>query len=276
MLTLKAPAKINWFLHVRGKRKDGYHNIESLLQRISLYDVLTFEGSTTIEVMTEADIPPYENLVYKAAVALKEDSGYRHGAKITLTKNIPLAAGLGGGSSDAAATLVGLNRLWNTDVPDKELSKIAASIGSDIPFFLNGTAAFVEGRGEIINSIEIKRTATLLLLKPPFGVPAGWAYNNVLEPSVTSSDLKTFVKLLDYEDYGPLYSCAGNDLEVPVSQRYPEIREMKEALYRNGAEFCAMSGSGPTVFGVFNNAKKAKAAQATIRADWSAIAETLI
>jgi 4-diphosphocytidyl-2-C-methyl-D-erythritol kinase len=276
MLTLKAPAKINWFLHVLGKREDGYHEIESLLQRISLYDILTFEHSETIEVVTEANIPLADNLVFKAATALREDSGYQHGARITLDKNIPLAAGLGGGSSDAAAALAGLNKMWGTDFSNEELSEMAASIGSDIPFFLNGATAIIEGRGERVIPVEVKKTSTLLLLKPPFGVPAGWAYSNVVEPTGKSTDIKSFIELIDYGDYKFLGDYGRNDLEDPVSRRHPEIMEMKEALYNAGAEFCVMSGSGPTVFGVFGDRGKAESVRASIEADWSAIAETLI
>ena len=136
MFTLKTPAKINWFLSVLGKREDGYHEILSLMQSISLYDHLTFEHSDRVEVITDADIPLEENLVYKAAVLLKEKLSVNKGAVITLRKEIPVSAGLGGGSSDAACALSGLNRLWELGLKDEELIKFGGMLGSDIPFFL--------------------------------------------------------------------------------------------------------------------------------------------
>src|SRR3972149_9420312 len=144
MLTLKAPAKINWFLFVLGRRPDNYHNIVTLLQRISLFDTLTFEeadeieaDTSAIEIITESPIPLEENLVFRAANLLKDAASINRGARITLKKEIPIAAGLGGGSSDAATTLMGLNDLWGLDLPAEIILDLAASLGSGVPLFSN-------------------------------------------------------------------------------------------------------------------------------------------
>ena len=146
-LSLNAPAKINWFLGVAGKRDDGYHNIVSLMQCISLYDTLTFDHADSVEITSYLDIPVRDNIVHKAASRLKEYTSCRKGADISLKKNVPVSAGLGGGSSDAACTLLGLNELWGLGLGKKRLSSIASEIGSDVPFFLNGPVAVVEGKG---------------------------------------------------------------------------------------------------------------------------------
>lgn len=154
---LLAPAKINWFLHVGNKRADGYHDILSLIQFIDLYDEIEIEPhNSEIIVETELNIPQDENIAYKVASKLKKESGHKDGAKIKIKKNIPLGAGLGGGSSDGASTLIGLNKLWNLDLSIERLSEIGAAVGSDIAFFLNGPAAIVSGRGEVVERIDLK------------------------------------------------------------------------------------------------------------------------
>ncbi|MEK7271581.1 MAG: 4-(cytidine 5'-diphospho)-2-C-methyl-D-erythritol kinase, partial [Nitrospirota bacterium] len=169
-LSLKAPAKINWFLHVDSLRKDGYHNIKSLIQKISLYDVLTFEPSKDLTVITDARIQKEENLVYKAGVLLRNECRINTGAEIHLYKNIPVAAGLGGGSSDAALTLIGLNKLWSLELSTRELCGFAEQLGSDVPFFLYGQLALVEGRGEKITPIKAAKKYNLLLVKPHISI----------------------------------------------------------------------------------------------------------
>lgn len=279
MLTLKAPAKINWFLLVLGKRQDGYHDLKSLMQCINLYDTLSLEESDDIDVLTEADIRLEENLVYRAALLLKRSSGSKKGARITLKKEIPTAAGLGGGSSDAAAALKGLNTLWGLDVPASELASLGASLGSDIPFFLNGTAALVEGRGERVTPVELSTPHALLIIKPPLGVSAGWAYSNLEGPGKPSNDIlimiKPFVEALENGDYAALNKMASNDLEAPVFKSHPEIRELKDRMLEGGAALSAMSGSGPTVFGLFRDREQAVRARALFSHCWSAVVETL-
>lgn len=277
MLTLKAHAKINWFLRVTGKRADGYHDIESLFQSISLCDVLTFEESPSISVVTEAPIPFEENLVMRAALMLREDFGLTKGARISLVKNIPIAAGMGGGSSDAASTLKGLNELWKLDLKREKLSELALELGSDVPFFLGPPASMVSGRGEVISPVRITKPYTLLLLNPDAAVSAGWAYSELMSYSEKAPGLtKEFISALQSGDTETLKKLAVNDLEAPVMKKYPSIEELRGKLLGAGAAFSAMSGSGPTVFGVFADRKSAEAAKASIKAPWSAVAETLI
>jgi 4-diphosphocytidyl-2-C-methyl-D-erythritol kinase len=276
MLTLKAPAKINWFLLVLGRRPDGYHDIQSLMQCVSLYDYLTFEDSDTIEIITDADIPLEENLIYKTAVRLKEQSGVEKGARITLKKHIPLAAGLGGGSSDAACTLKGLTTLWKLNIPEAKLLEIAGTIGSDVPFFLKGHSALVEGRGEKVTPVSLKRSFIMVLVKPPVGVSAKWAYSGIKELTKKANNIELFIQALEAGDFPSIKSMAKNDLENPVLRRYPVVNELKGKLLDCGALLAAMSGSGPTVFGVFENRTEAEKAVDAVSPQWAKIVETLL
>jgi 4-diphosphocytidyl-2-C-methyl-D-erythritol kinase len=281
MLRLHAPAKINWFLLVLGRRDDGYHDIQSLMQRVSLSDSLEFEepedtAPGDVRVITDAPLPEEENLVHRAALALRERAGTGRGARITLRKKIPLAAGLGGGSSDAACTLRGLGSLWGLGIPEDDLLEMAAELGSDVPFFLGGPAAVVEGRGERTTPVEIGGPVTLLLLKPPVGVSARWAYSGVREFSNGRCDVEAFLGALRKGDFGSLREVAGNDLEPPVLDGYPGVGDLKRELLQHGALFSAVSGSGTTVFGVFEDRERAGLAADSIGADFSAVVETLV
>ena len=244
MLTLKAPAKINWFLNVLGRRKDGYHDIVSLMQCITLSDSLVMENSPTVEVVTGADIPGEENLVYKAARLMKEKTGSVSGVKITLHKEIPLAAGLGGGSSDAAATLMGLKRLWDLDCTPRDLAGLGEALGSDVPFFFHGPVSVVEGRGEIVSPVGLRKSYPLLLVKPEISISAAWAYaeydkaprsREVLTKK--HNNIKLFCRALERGDFAFLSSLQGNDLEPLVVRRYPVIGEIKHSLMLRGALF---------------------------------------
>lgn len=282
-LFLNAPAKINWLLSVLGKREDVYHNISSLMQCISIYDNLTFEQADTIEVVSDLDIPPGDNLVYKAASFLKQYTSYKKGAKIALHKNIPVSAGLGGGSSDAAYTLSGLNRIWGLGLSNRELSTIGAEIGSDVPFFLNSSFAFVEGKGEKITPLKLNNPAiVLLLVKPSISVSTAWAYAyfdklNIGELTKKTVDIKLFCQAFLNRDLASLRATLNNDLEKVVIERYPVVGEIKEKLLKNGAIISLMTGSGPTVFGVFESKKAAlTAAEKLGFNNWCRVAETIL
>lgn len=279
MFTLKTPAKINWFLSVLGKREDGYHEILSLMQSISLYDHLTFEHSDRIEVKTGADIPLEENLVYRVAVLLKEKLSVSKGAVITLNKEIPLAAGLGGGSSDAACALSGLNRLWELGLKDEELIKFGGMLGSDIPFFFKAPIAVVRGRGEIVTKLEAVSRHIIVIVKPALGISSKWAYSEMskLLPELTKKDnnIKLFCHALERQDFKSIALMMKNDLELPVLREFQVIGEIKDRLLAMGAEASLMSGSGPTVFGVFNSREKAEDAAEAMRPFWSRVVETI-
>ncbi len=278
MFTLKTPAKINWFLSVLWRREDGYHEILSLMQGISLFDELTFEHSDKLDVITESEIPLEDNLVYKAALLLKEKFDVRAGAKITLRKQIPLAAGLGGGSSDAACALKGLNRLWDLGKSDDALMKMGEIIGSDIPFFFKGPFALIEGRGEKVTSLKAERHHILLLVKPSLSVSAQWAYSEMskLLTKSTKSDnnIKLIRQALNKRDFKSTVLI--NDLEVPVIREFKVIGDIKDRLLREGAHVSLMSGSGPTVFGLFGSREKAERAVEAMKPHWVRVVETII
>ncbi len=276
-LKLGAPAKINWFLAVLGKRDDGYHDIASPMQCVSLFDELSFEHAEDIQLISGMDVPAAENLVYRAALLLKKVSSYRKGAKITLTKNIPLAAGLGGGSSDAASTLIGLNRLWGLGYSSGQLMRIAAGIGSDVPFFIEGRLSLVEGRGEKVRALKCETTVPMLLVKPDLEISAGWAYRNCeAELTKRSIDIKLFCQALDGKDFARLREMVFNDLESSVVREYPVVGEIKKMLSENGAVVASMSGSGPTVFGVFDSTEDAERASLNMGKRMCRVVSTLV
>ncbi|MBS1113333.1 MAG: ispE [Nitrospirae bacterium] len=280
-LSLRTPAKVNWFLRITGKRKDGYHDIVSLMQCISLYDELIFYHADSIAVESDIGIPVSDNLVYKAAALLKTCVSYRKGVRIVVKKHIPVSAGLGGGSSDAACTLSGLNTLWGLGLQNQELSSIGAQIGSDIPFFFNSPAALVEGKGDRVNSLKIGPSLVLLLVKPHVKVSTAWAYaafDRLHGSTLTKKpiDIKLFCQALGKQDFFSLSKILSNDLEDVVMREYPAVSEIKHQLTEMGARVAAMSGSGPTVFGVFRDKEEAVKAAAAMKPSWCGVVETLI
>jgi 4-diphosphocytidyl-2-C-methyl-D-erythritol kinase len=292
-LILKAPAKINWSLYVLNKRDDGYHNILSLMHCIGLYDTLTFEHSDTIELITDMDIPPHQNLVYKAAQSLQSYAGVKNGAKIVLKKEIPSGAGLGGGSSNAAYTLIGLNKLWGLGLKIDELKAIGSMIGSDVPFFFGNMAgnpmAIAEGRGEILTPLKIDRSYTLLLIKPSISIPTAWAYEKLgsrvggqwskaeLTKTVDNiNNINLIYNALKTGDIFFLKAGIHNDFEDAVIEEYPIIGSLKGKLLNAGASMAVMSGSGSTVFGLFEDRDKAVNASRQFSSQWNRVVETLI
>ncbi len=286
MIALKAPAKINWFLNVLRRRSDGYHDIMSLMQCVSLYDSLIIEHSDSVQVITEAGIAMEDNLVYKAAMLMKKEKGIRSGARIMLNKEIPMAAGLGGGSSDAAFTLAGLNRLWNLGLKEHELGVLGGKLGSDVPFFFHGPASLIEGRGEIVSPLNIKRSYPVLLVKPPVNVSTAWGYVEMdklssyaaartEELTKKGNNIKLFCHALETGDFSLLRSIQGNDFESLLVRRYPVIGDIKHRLMKTGAVFCSISGSGPTVFGVFESEQRAADAVTAVSPNWCRVVKTV-
>jgi 4-diphosphocytidyl-2-C-methyl-D-erythritol kinase len=293
MLTLTAPAKINWFLTILGRRNDGFHEIQSLLQKITLYDVLRFtpleetaysgpHGGmplfNNIILETSAPIAPEQNLIYKAAMRLKNRYGIEHGAVIHLEKNIPMGAGLGGGSSDAAAALLGLNELWSLNLTNKELCGTAEEIGSDVPFFLSGSLSYVFGRGEKLIPRKALRPLDLLLVKPSFDVSTAWVYKNfaLLTKKVEKvNNIEHFIRNIEKADLNGITDDLSNDLESVTIRSFPVIAEIKDRLRRQGAVCSLMSGSGSTVFGVFESCRMAQEAARLFDDMWTAVVQTM-
>lgn len=292
MFSILAPAKINWSLKVLNQRPDGYHNIISLLQCIELFDELKFELSNNIELISNLDIPIEQNLVYKAALVFKEYYKVDEGAKIWLHKSIPTGAGLGGGSSDAAHTLIGLNRLWKLKLDNDKLMKIGQKIGSDVPFFFNCPLAKVKGRGEIVTPLNIETSYTLLLVKPLINIPTSWAYRTLkqlrtnksqfLDNKENTTELKEKVdtlliyKALIQRDFTLLRELLNNDFESLIINHFPIIGEIKNELLNSGAHIAMLTGSGSTVFGVFNNRHDALIASKIFKSYWHAVVDTIV
>lgn len=265
---IQSYAKINWTLDVLFKREDGYHELRTIYQTVSLHDDLRLsETSGAIEIICEDPRVPCDetNLAYKAALMLREAAGTTKGARIEIEKRIPVAAGLGGGSSNAAATLLALIRLWQIVMDDRELTRIAASLGSDVPFFLIGGTALGVGRGEEVYAIEEAQCEHLLLVNPGFAVSTRDAYGRL--PRLTTSEAASIIPftLLAAKGISELPLVARNDLEPPVLAAHPEIAEVKQRLLSLGARHALMSGSGATVFGVFDNSEMAGRAELEMR-----------
>jgi 4-diphosphocytidyl-2-C-methyl-D-erythritol kinase len=278
---LAAPAKINWYLSIGGRREDGYHEISSLVQCVDLCDYLTFENAEDLQLVTDTAIPVAENIVYKTALMMKEYLQVKGGARIILRKQIPIAAGLGGGSSDAASALRGLARLWGVRISDGKLLAMAASLGSDVPFFLRQPAAVAKGRGEKLRKVRISASYFLVLVKPPVDVSTAWAYARFdREPGLKLTknmvDIKLFCQALNNRDFYSLRRLFRNDFEEVIMKEFPVVRELKERLLLEGAEVAAMSGSGPAVFGVFADRDSAEEACGHMNSDFCCLARTII
>lgn len=258
LLTVFPNAKINLFLEVLGKRDDNYHAIHSFFIPISLTDRITFEKSSTIELDTENDIDcnPNDNLVWKAAMMLKQEFGIKEGAKIRLQKNIPLGAGLGGGSSDAAFTLKALNTFWNINTSDEQLISLAGKIGSDCPFFIRNKPSIVTGRGEHVENIDFTLQSPILVVCPSLHISTPEAYRK-LGFSEGKSLLSSTCLVSDIASYR-------NDFEKVIFAMYPILQDIKATLLNSGAYYSAMSGSGSSVFGLFENMRTVTEAQRNI------------
>lgn len=260
----KSYAKINIGLEVVGKRPDGFHNIETIFQQIDLCDEMEFSKSNEICIQTNSPHCPDgpTNLAYKAAVALCDFVDQRFGANIYIDKQIPVSAGLGGGSSNAATTLVALNKVYGLELGDSELEEIALKLGSDVPFFVRGGTALGQGRGEILEPIVITKHYYGVIVVPSYGISTKWAYENSnfsLTKRNKKSNFGTF--FLNSADYESWRSVLKNDLEPAVFSAYPELRKIKDQFYTQGAFYAQMSGSGSSLYGLFWNKNDAVNAQ---------------
>lgn len=258
-LTIRAFAKINWSLRVLGKRDDGYHGIDTILQTVSLHDTITFEEVADDGIglwCDERSVPADKiNLVWRAAAALRERYSIRRGIKIRLEKRVPAEAGLGGGSSDAAATLIALSFLWKIEVSAEDLVRIAEGLGSDVPFFLYGGTARATGRGNVVEPLEDSPPKHLLVIKPKASISTAKAYSTLNRAALTSSDSKPILLRSQASNSSVSIdlNALHNDFEPTVFQLEPEIERAKVALLKSGARTAMLSGSGSAVFGIFEN-----------------------
>jgi 4-diphosphocytidyl-2-C-methyl-D-erythritol kinase len=258
-LTLPAFAKINWSLRVLSKRADGYHEIDTVFQTIGLHDAISITTTEKNDIVLSCDdrslSSDERNLVWRAASALQVRCAIRKGARIRLEKRIPVHAGLGGGSSDAAATLIGLTYLWNATITRGELSELAASLGADVSFFLYGGTARGTGTGRDIAPLRDALDKFLLLVKPNANISTSKAYEAINAAALTTSEGKTILSSSQRSDFSDRLSSAAlqNDFEAVAFRLAPEIERAKAALAKAGASAAFLAGSGAAVFGVFDS-----------------------
>ena len=263
-ISVKAFAKINIGLLITGKRPDGYHTLETVFAPINWYDELTFASADELGMTcSNLDLPSDDNnLCLKAATALRDYAGIRSGASISLTKNIPFGAGLGGGSSDAATTLRVLNTLWDVHVPSADLHGIALKLGADVPYFLEMPGvAFASGIGEQLQDLDCSLPFHTVTVFPEEHISTVWAYKNFyprFERKVP--DLREMVKGLCANRDLTVLPAFENDFEPVVFDHYPSVRKVKEELLEEGALFASLSGSGSAVFGLFDGKSEAEKA----------------
>ncbi len=280
---VRARGKINFTLDVLGSRSDGYHEVSMVMQSISLYDVLTFQAGDKLELIWDprGSRPPAlaldeSNDILRAARYLKEVSGCPRGASIWLDKRLPIASGLGSGSADGAATLVGLNRLWQTGYSQTDLMKMAADLGSDMPFCIMGGTAVASGRGELVEQLPFAGTWHLALFKPPQSISTKLVYTSLQQDHLPAPVTELLVRSLQVGDQRSLPDYLSNHLESVTFSMLPELQQLKERLMFAGAEKALMSGSGPTVFAITKDAELAAKLvdELTPPGWWSGVAET--
>ncbi|HWR38821.1 MAG TPA: 4-(cytidine 5'-diphospho)-2-C-methyl-D-erythritol kinase [Patescibacteria group bacterium] len=253
-LELAAFAKINLALDVLHKREDGFHEVKMVMQTVDLADrILLEERQEKITIAAERLLLPNdrENLAWRAAHLLQQQYCPERGVHITLEKRIPLAAGLAGGSADAAAVLNGLNRLWNLQIDREHLSRLAATLGSDIPFCLTGGTMLATGRGEVLAPLVPLVPCGVVLAKPPVAAPTAWVYSCYRpEKVLRHPDIDRMIRCLEQQDLSGVAREAGNVLETVMLPEQPVIAELKAYMIKYGALTGLMSGSGSTVFGL--------------------------
>ncbi len=254
-----SPAKVNLYLNVLAKRRDGYHEIETIIQTIGLCDEVTLrEREKGIEVSCQKEEVPEGkgNLAYRAAQLILQETKLSKGVEIEIEKNIPPAAGLGGGSSNAGATLVGLNKLWNLNLPKRTLIKLAKRLGMDVPFFIQGGRAIGRGKGDELTPLKGWSPFWLILVIPEFNVSTKWAYQSLkLGLTKRESQIKIALKHLER---GDLSLVLYNKFEEVIEKKYPWLKMIKEKLKSLGMTSASMSGSGGAVFGIARSRQKAE------------------
>ena len=266
---MKAYAKINLGLDVIGKLENGYHEVRMVMQTVGIYDELSFEKTESgITVTTDSgELPTNEdNLIYQAAKLMMETYGIQGGIRIHLTKNIPIAAGMAGGSTDAAATMKGMNRLYDLDCTLKELMELGVKIGADVPYCIMGGTALGEGIGEKLTALPAAPDCYLLVAKPDINVSTKYVYNHLdAEGIAEHPDIDGMVQAIEKGSLQGILNRLGNVLETVTVKAYPVIDTIKNRMKELGAVGSLMSGSGPTVFGIFLEEAKAQEAYEKIK-----------
>ena len=269
MITLNAYAKINLSLDVVGRLANGYHEVRMIMQTVGIHDTLTFE-KTEGEIVLSSDageLPLGEdNLIYKAAKLVKETYGISGGVKVHLEKRIPVAAGMAGGSTDAAATLKAMNLLYDLRLSEEDLCGLGVKLGADVPYCIMGGTALSEGIGEVLTKLAPMPECVLLVAKPDINVSTKEVYQALDSQSVPwHPDVDGMRQAIEEGRLEGIYSRLGNVLETVTVAKHPIVSEIKQEMFGNGALGSLMSGSGPSVFGIFDDEEKARAAGESIK-----------
>jgi 4-diphosphocytidyl-2-C-methyl-D-erythritol kinase len=258
----KAPAKLNLSLDVISKRDDGYHNVEMVMTTIDLSDRISIHEleEDRIDISLESRYVPSDerNLAYKAARLFKNVYDIDKGVHIQIEKSIPVSAGLGGGSADAAAVLRGLNKLWALHIPVQELADLGAKLGSDVPFCVYGHTGIATGRGEVVQKLPAPPSCWVVLAKPDIGVSSGTIFERILLDNLIHPNTEKIIEALYENNYPKICHFIGNALEEVTCSVYPEVKRIKNKMVQYGAEGALMSGSGPTVYGLVRHESKAQ------------------
>lgn len=277
-MKLYSYGKINLFLDIKGKLQNGYHLINTVMQSISLYDEITIKEIADDKITIECNdlsIPnDNRNTCYKAAEIIKEKYHIRNGVLISIYKNIPSEAGLAGGSSNSAAVIKGLNKLWNLNMKENDMLEIGLQIGADVPFCILGGTYMAEGIGEILTKFDDFIWDNILLVKPKFSMSTAFVYKNLSSSdynSYTSSDIINFIK---HDKYNDTALCVANTLEKVVAPFHPEINSIKLTMLENNAISSIMTGSGSVVFGLFPDAQSMNKAYETLKNSYTHIYKT--
>jgi 4-diphosphocytidyl-2-C-methyl-D-erythritol kinase len=269
IISRKAYAKINLGLDVVRRLPNGYHEVRMIMQNVGIYDVLTFakaEEGILLQVDNQEVPVDGNNLICKAAKLLLETAGIQGGVRITLEKNIPIAAGMAGGSTDAAAAFLGINELYEIGYDIEQLKALGVKIGADVPYCIQGGTALAEGIGEVLSELPAPPACHLLVAKPDINVSTKFVYENLRANELEyHPDIDGMIKALDSGDLKGITDRLGNVLETVTVPAYPIIQKIKDVMLAAGAENALMSGSGPTVFGMFTDKDQAEAAAETIR-----------
>lgn len=265
-MQLNSYAKVNLFLKVGKKLKSGYHNIESLMMPIQLHDNMHIEKLAEDKIVVESNNPDLEgkgNLAYKAALLLKQKFKVKEGARVYIEKNVPMSAGLGGGSSNAANVLVTLNKVWGLKLSEKKLIGMGAEIGSDVPFFIVGKSAVVGGIGDKITPVKKSLSINVVLVNPGIKVSTSWAYSQFdkfkrKQESIKS--IKEMVKFISKKELKKIAQNLHNDFDPMIEKKFSILKEIKTNLRKFGSLGNVMSGSGPTIIGLYDSIYPAREA----------------
>ncbi|SPP63596.1 4-(cytidine 5'-diphospho)-2-C-methyl-D-erythritol kinase [Nitrospira lenta] len=270
-VTVFAPAKVNLILRVLDRRPEGFHNLWSLMQTVGLEDAVTIRSApqhTEIRLQCDSNALSVDqtNLVYRAAAAVLAQAQRKIGLDIRLAKRIPMGAGLGGGSSDAAATILGINQLLKLGWSAAQMAEVGQELGSDVPFFFHAPTAVVAGRGERVKAIHVADSRWVVLVNPGFPVETKWAYQQLSttrQGVVPLSERCTQLEAQPLTTWDAVISLASNDFEGPVFAAHPILQQIKRGLLSGGAQLALLSGSGATVFGIFQEEAEARQSAAT-------------